>query len=217
MPDFQNTRISLRRSPLSYSKVRSAIGPLVRGWPLKRRPRPGAYLNVGCGPHARREFFNIDYDFHDGVDLFHDLRKPLPMGEGLAEGLFSEHCLEHLTFEDARFAVYEFYRVLRPGGTLRVSVPDGEGYMSRYMAREAQPYAASDGMALGYTPMMSVNRIFYGSGHRFIYDFETLALLLTASGFKEVARVEFRKGRDPALLIDQEGRRAESLYVEAVR
>src|SRR5690349_3180413 len=110
MADFSNTRLSLTRSPLSYSKVRAAMGPLARAWPIRKAPVDGAYLNIGCGPFARPDFFNIDYDFQPGVDLFHDLRRPLPIADAIAGGVFSEHCLEHLGFDDGRLALGELHR-----------------------------------------------------------------------------------------------------------
>jgi hypothetical protein len=69
---------------------------------------------------------------------------------------------------------------------------------------------------------MSVNRLFYDQrglrfGHNFIYDFETLRLLLDAAGFVEIEQHGFGSGRDPVLVVDDELRRVESLYVEAVR
>jgi predicted SAM-dependent methyltransferase len=217
MADFKNTQLSLTRSPLSYSKVRAAMGPLARAWPFRKTPPEGAYLNVGCGPFARPGFFNIDYDYHDGVDLYHDLRRPMPIASGSAGGLFSEHCLEHLSFDDCRFALGEFHRVLKPGAVIRISVPDGEAYARRYVAGEPQPYMENDSLAIGYTPIMSINRIFYGSGHRFIYDYETMAGQLAAVGFTDIRRVALGEGRDPKLLIDQAERAPETLYIEAVR
>ena len=63
--------------------------------------------------------------------------------------------------------------------------------------------------------MMSVNRIFRGHGHLFIYDFDTLAKMLHKHGFQDVRKEQFLRGRDPRLLIDMEWRAVESLYVEA--
>jgi SAM-dependent methyltransferase len=217
MLEFSRTKISLRRSPLSYDKVRKALGPFARRWPLRGRLAAGAYVNVGCGRNVQPGFFNIDFRFYEGVDMAHDLRKPLPVASGVVRGVFSEHCLEHLDIKDARLVLRELYRVMAPGAVLRVSVPDGETYIRSYVDGAPMPYAEADGLDAGYTPIMSINRIFYGSHHRFIYDFSTLALLLADSGFSQVTRVAFRQGRDETLLIDQEARRAESLYVEAVR
>jgi SAM-dependent methyltransferase len=215
--EFSRTRLSLRRRPLSYDKVRKVLGPFARRWPGRGAGAAGAYINVGCGRNVNPDFFNIDLRFYEGVDMAHDLSKPLPIATGVVRGVFSEHCLEHLDTDVARFVLGELHRVMAPGAVLRLSVPDGETYIRNYMTGAAMPYAEEDGLDGGYTAMMSVNRIFYGSGHRFIYDFDTLALLLTRSGFSDVTRAAFRKGRDPALLVDQEMRREESVYVEAVR
>lgn len=63
--------------------------------------------------------------------------------------------------------------------------------------------------------MALINELFYGSGHRFIYDFEVLSGLLKEAGFREVQKRSFGAGSDERLLIDSPGRRSESLYVEA--
>src|SRR6185369_15151970 len=59
--------------------------------------------------------------------------------------------------------------------------------------------------------------IYHHPTHRTLVDFETLALHLHEAGFTNVQRCDFLEGRDPALLNDQEDRRKESLYVEAVK
>jgi hypothetical protein len=52
-------------------------------------------------------------------------------------------------------------------------------------------------------------------GHRTIFDFQLLQLLLQEAGFTRVVRREFRSGTDVRLLIDTPDRRVESLYLEA--
>jgi hypothetical protein len=64
--------------------------------------------------------------------------------------------------------------------------------------------------------MMHVNRVFRSSGHQYAYDFETLARQLNKANFEDITRCDFRKGRDKNLLLDSDGRRVESLYMEAV-
>ena len=68
--------------------------------------------------------------------------------------------------------------------------------------------------------MVSVNRIFYQDreslfGHRTIYDFQLLELLLRETGFTRIACRDYQTGRDARLLVDTAARRVESLYVEA--
>lgn len=214
--DFANTKLKFSRHPLSYSKVQALAGPLARAWPLKRSPKAGDYLNIGAGPHARPEFFNIDYDYHPGIQLFWDLNRPLPIKDSSVGGIFTEHCLEHLTFDTTQLVLREFCRVLMPGRSMRISVPDGEIFVRSYAENCAMPFAADEMRAdPSWTPMQSINRAFYGHGHRFIYDYRTMQRCLQDAGFVDVKKEQFGVGRDDCLLIDQPTRQVESLYVEA--
>lgn len=214
--DFTRTKLSFRRNPLSYGKIQRAMGPLARAFPFRKKPANGAYLNVGAGPHSHPGFFNLDYDFHPGIELFWDLNRRLPFEDASIGGIFTEHCLEHLPLETTRRVLDEFHRVLMPGRHLRVSVPDGETYIHRYANGETMPFGEQEVSSdPNWTPMQSVNQLFYGHGHRFIFDFPTMKRFLEAAGFSEIERVDFGIGRDPKLQIDQESRRCESLYVEA--
>jgi predicted SAM-dependent methyltransferase len=135
-----------------------------------------------------------------------DVTKGLPFPDGRFAGIFTEHCIEHLPLDAVHALFRECHRVLAPGGTIRIIVPDGELYLRRYLdlaqhqASPPIPYAEEDSFDGLYTPIMSVNRIFSGSGHRFIQDFETLQLLLTRNGFEDVTRESFGTGRDRTLL-----------------
>lgn len=150
---------------------------------------------------------NLDYEW--GYDVCWDIAKALPFRNGKMRGIYTEHCLEHVSFEVCDFALREFRRVLAPDGVLRIVVPDGELYMRRYIEGLPIPFGKGDA-----SPMVSVNRIFYDHGHRFIYDFETLSNMLHAAGFKTVERKSYNHGTQ-GLLIDSEHRAVESLYLEA--
>ena len=54
----------------------------------------------------------------------HDLRKPFPWRSGSASAIYSSHTLEHLTRDEGRHFLRECHRVLRPGGVIRIAVPD---------------------------------------------------------------------------------------------
>jgi len=214
----------------SYSKVQSWISSLIRGnrlqlWRLCKRE----YLNVGCGANVDPRFTNVDYGWCPGVDLCWDIRNPLPFSDGSFNGLYTEHCLEHLDFSDALAFVRDAYRVITPGGTVRIVVPDGGLYLDLYAkATRGEnvefPYIGKEGAEdlkedsqTGFTPMMAVNRIFRGYGHRFAYDSETLIKMLSHCGFRDVREAGFREGRDAGLLIDSHLRKPQSVYVEASR
>jgi predicted SAM-dependent methyltransferase len=187
----------------------------------RRRVRRLEYLDIGCGPNPSREFVNLDYLWRPGVDLCWDLAHGLPLADDSLRGIFSEHCIEHVPLAVGDALLRECFRVLRPGGTLRVVTPDAERYLVGYAslradpAGEALPKAGIDGHRGVYTPVMSVNRVFGQFGHRFIWDFETFEALLRTHGFVAIERARFGEGRDPKLVLDTERRVPGSLYVEA--
>ncbi|UEM25228.1 methyltransferase domain-containing protein (plasmid) [Skermanella mucosa] len=184
-----------------------------------KKLKPNArYLNVACGLTRRdsEEWFNIDGFPAPRVDVVWDLTRSLPFEDKRFEGIYAEHFFEHLEPADAHTFLRECLRSLRPGGTIRISVPDGELYLRRYF--EDRKWMLERRGGRFRTPMEVVNEVFrQGREHQFCYDFETLALLLREAGFVEVERQNFGAGRIEYLLIDQEARRFESLYVEGRR
>jgi predicted SAM-dependent methyltransferase len=211
--------IRFDRPLTSYQKVRDFISPIVRGkkWLVRKDRIKGKILmNVGCGPHSKEEFINVDWMWHPGIDICWDITtKTYPIPSNSLEGVYTEHCLEHITFEKCAENLKEFYRLLKPGGTVRVVVPDGQIYFDLYQAKKTDksvrlPYDDEE-----ETPDISINRIFRRHGHLFIYDFETMKLQLERAGFRDIKKESFRTGRDPRLLLDLAERKVESLYVEA--
>ena len=213
--DFLNTRISLHRPITSYSKVRMAIGNVVRGRSFQTRKLPAAeYLNAGCGPNHLQGFINLDYLWTPEVDMCWDVTTRLPFKDSSFAGVYTEHCLEHLPRESSAAVLREFRRVVRPGGTLRVVVPDAELYMTLYVkAKQGEvvrfPYAG-----VACSPIEHVNRIFRDHGHLYAYDAEYMCAVLQSAGFENASRSAFMKSRDPQLRVDTQSRECESLYVE---
>jgi len=195
-------------------------------WVLRRNPikqysevQEAKYLNAGCGKKARFGYVNLDYIWQPGVNLVWDLKWRLPFADGSLEGIYSEHCLEHLPFElVANHVLAEFHRILIPGGRLRLIVPDAGLYLKLYIQaiKDRTVKFPNDNQTLS-TPMMCVNHCFRGHGHLYAYDFDTLRSLLVRVNFSQVDCYSFMVGADPALLLDSIERSSESLYVEAVK
>jgi len=71
----------------------------------------------------------------------HDLRKGIPYSDDSVDAVYHSHVFEHIdrdieddTSDPARMFVAECRRVLKPGGILRIVVPDLEGRCRRYLA-----------------------------------------------------------------------------------
>jgi predicted SAM-dependent methyltransferase len=216
-----------RRIP-DHWRVRGLVGRVVRNRKLFLRPRrlESQYLDLGCGPNLHAGFINADYSWRPGIDICWDFGRGLPLATASLQGIFSEHCLEHFSLENADAILAECKRVLRPGGVIRIVVPDAELYLGLYAERQAGttevrfPYEADESFAGTYTPLLSVNRVFYvrrdsPAGHWCMFDFALLRMLLEGHGFRDVVKRSFQTGGDPNLLVDNADRASESLYVEA--
>jgi predicted SAM-dependent methyltransferase len=179
---------------------------------LAELPRP-LRLHLGSGNEHKDGWVNVDLAGYP-VEAAWNLARPLPLPDGSVEAIFHEHLLEHLMLEEGLAFCRECHRLLRPGGVLRIGVPDA--------GAAARSYAGDPGAFLEQarpgrpTAMLALQELFYYPGHRTMYDFETLALLLRAAGFD---RPEQRAFGETALEPppDSTHRRAETLYVEARR
>jgi predicted SAM-dependent methyltransferase len=155
-------------------------------------------LNVGCGDNLKTGWVNIDSSAK--ADLQLDMRERMPFPNRSVRMIYSEHFLEHLNYpEDAKRFLTESFRVLEPGGTFSVGVPDAGGALLWYAntcdRRQGQPNPWHPEWCK--TEMEHVNFLFrQGFDHRFAYDFETVEHALKEAGFVEIRRREFDPGLD---------------------
>jgi predicted SAM-dependent methyltransferase len=215
-----------------YSKTQRWYSEIIRNSNFqmnKLDTNTKTYLNVGCGPNIHPKFINLDYYWRPNMEICWDITKRLPFSSNDIKGIFSEHCLEHITYSQCFSVLKEFHRILTSNGVIRIIVPDGELYLDLYQKEKLGesvdfPYIGEVGKKhleedsrLGFTPMMAVNRIFRGYGHLFAYDGKTLEAMLKQAGFINICKEGFMKGRDMNLLIDSEERRPQSLYIEGTK
>lgn len=61
-----------------------------------------------------------------------DVRKRFPYSDNTFHFVYTSHLLEHLLPAEAEFCVSEIYRVLKPGGIVRIAVPDLDQVIASY-------------------------------------------------------------------------------------
>jgi predicted SAM-dependent methyltransferase len=186
------------------------------------KARPGLRLHLGCGRRSVPGWLNVDALAGTGVDLVLDIRRRLPFASGGAEFIYTEHMLEHLARNDADRLLAECYRVLVPGGRLRIGVPDAEIYLRAYVSEDRAFFGAAERLGGATrplrTPMEVINQMFrMGGAHKFAWDLQTLTQSLGEAGFKHVDKYAPGRASTPLLCLDDPEHAFETLYVEAVK
>ena len=181
------------------------------------------HANIACGPRPLGGFLNLDLH-HLAPDVIRwDCRWDLPFADGSVAGARVEHFVEHLEAREELPAFLKAcWRVLKPGGVLRVIVPDAERYLQAYCRSDLSGFRE---LAVPVpfpadlpTRMDVVNHVFHQfHEHRWGYDFETLAHRLHACGFGGVERTGYQLSLDPLLAQDCENHAPYSLYVDAIK
>ena len=220
------TRALFDRLRIEVNATRCKLSYMIFPWRWNRlravQVAEDQLVNVACGPHVAEGFLNIDLLPCDPRVMEWDCRRSLPVGDGCAAGIRVEHFIEHL---DPRDELPTFLRnarrALRPGGVLRVIVPDAERFLRAYCRDDHQGFrelAVPDPFPDDLpTRMDVVNHVFHQwHEHRWAYDFETLALRLHAAGFSRAERSSFAESLDPRLACDRAVHAPYSLYVDAV-
>jgi SAM-dependent methyltransferase len=86
----------------------------------------------------------------------YDLRRGLPFEAESYDAVYHSHVLEHLTPSHAAIMMHECYRVLRPGGIVRVVVPDLEGIARTYLQALDHATRSDDQMAVANHQWMTL-------------------------------------------------------------
>ena len=162
----------------------------------KARLRGARKLHLGSGLNRLNGWANVDYLLAPGV-VAHDLTRPLPVrGESISY-IYSEHFIEHITKPEASALLKECFRVLEPGGVIRISTPNLSKLVEEYTAGRVDEWRDVDWKPS--TPCQLLNEGMRLWGHQYLYDHEELTALLQDRGFTKVERAGWRESVHPDL------------------
>jgi SAM-dependent methyltransferase len=91
------------------------------------------FLYCGDLPEQRRKYSNMPFvglslkdesSFWNIYHIQHDITKPMPLKDNTVDTVQSEDVMEHIEYNMLKKSINEIYRVLKPGGLFRLSMPD---------------------------------------------------------------------------------------------
>lgn len=222
-------------------------------------------INIGSGPTGKADWINLDWGilpflgklswlakFLIKVGLLPrnyatnwpkslrlvDCRKRLPFKNNSVDFIYTGHFIEHLYYYQVVSLMKECRRILRPGGILRISIPDIKVLSEKYLNGDRDFFVRLEdsnnkGDVLENIADLFVQHIygydswsspsFFGKiqrlfirGHLWMYDYESLSTILKRTGFSNIQRQEACIGRMPDIdFLDIH--KSSSLFIEAVK
>lgn len=147
-------------------------------------------LNLGCWKRNFPGWINIDVIGYPHIHFKRDIKDLSIFEDESVDLVYASHCLEYFTLDDAKMALKEWCRVLKPGGELNVAVPDFEALVKLY-----QTY--KDPLMLRGSIFAIVDKVLEHDGqkifHKMIYDEALLTRLLKESGFTDIKRYDWKE------------------------
>ncbi|HXY94149.1 MAG TPA: methyltransferase domain-containing protein [Acidimicrobiia bacterium] len=164
-------------------------------------------LQLGSGPKLLEGWLNTDCSLVFPANFFLDVTKRFPFPDATFDYVFTEHLIEHLDYSQGRAMLRECFRVLVPGGRIRVSCPDLSVILDLHRAEKTPAQdryirIRVEGAVADRDPSRDafvVNNAFRNWGHKFLYDQEALTAALQAAGFAGVTRFPPTVSDDPNL------------------
>jgi predicted SAM-dependent methyltransferase len=175
----------------------AANGPLkavVRDYLAGRGSQP-AMLEIGAGPNEKPGWLASDLTAQlQARRIPLDATKSFPLENATFDYVFSEHMIEHVPYEGGHNMLKESFRILKPGGIVRIVTPS-LGFIVRIVSSDRSKFEQGYfewflRTVLPDAPIRS-NAFFFNIfvrdwGHTFIYDHQTLRHSMQAAGFTDI-------------------------------
>lgn len=140
-------------------------------------------LHIGCGNKYLPGYKHLDIIEREHIDYVTNADDLSMIGDETVAEIYACHVLEHFNRNNIRDVLLEWNRVLRPGGMLRIAVPDFEKIVQVYLKN--QNLESLLGLLYG-------GQTYQYNFHFQSYDFQRLETLLLNSGYSDLKRYNWR-------------------------
>ena len=109
------------------------------------------YINLACGSVYvdNSNWINLDYESSSKSVQQANLLQRLPLDQEIADLVYSSHFLEHIPKSKVIFFLQECFRILKPGGIIRLVLPDLEEMANNYLFfRKKEEHAKANFLVL---------------------------------------------------------------------
>lgn len=115
--------IKLRNSALWRTFISPKLPPSEHRW-----------IHIGCGEINDRRFINVDARPLKHIHFVTKTPSLIEFNDSFTDLIYACHVLEHFSHKIVLEVLENWYRVLKPGGILRLSVPDFDKLVDTYLA-----------------------------------------------------------------------------------
>lgn len=146
-------------------------------------------LHLGCGAKILPGYINTDIEDWSGkCDYVVDARDLSIFEDNSFEEVYSRQMLEHIQPYDTEQVLKEMYRVLQPGGKVKISVPDVERICIGWLVDKT----VEENEALNniWGTVYEGGKRFARREHKTGFTFERLSRLLKEADFVNVKRID---------------------------
>lgn len=141
-------------------------------------------LHLGCGTKRIENYVNIDIRYLPGVDEINNVKFLRNYQENTVDVIYACHVLEHFSRWEYENVLKRWYGLLKPGGILRLAVPDFRSICEYYCKTN---------------DLIKIMGVLYGGQdydenyHYIAFDFSSLAKTLQSIGFTSVREYDWKQ------------------------
>lgn len=92
---------------------------------LKNKKKAERKLEIGPGLKRVPDFETINIVWGRDVDYIADVSKKMPFSADTFDIIYASHVLEHIAWYQLQYVIAEWIRILKPGGSMEIWVPNG--------------------------------------------------------------------------------------------